>query len=150
MLRILDPTREEKVHGAHGCSGFRLSTGHKNTRISKNSHNFPCIIPIFRDENRCSKFWFSTGAENKKYKKSHNFACIIAISGGENGWSKFCLLSAGDKNSPEVSRTFVAGVRRVGAGMVPGNAVGLRYSLSGVLLGYGDLAQRFKFAVPTG
>ena len=45
------------------------------------------------------------------------------------------------------SATF-AGLRRVGAGMVPGYAVGLRYFFSGVPLGYGDLAKRFKFAVP--
>ncbi len=38
--------------------------------------------------------------------------------------------------------------RWVGAGMVPGYAVGLRYFFSGVPLGYGDLAKRFKFAVP--
>ena len=36
------------------------------------------------------------------------------------------------------SATF-AGLRRVGAGMVPGYAVGLRYFFSGVPLGYGDL-----------
>ena len=36
------------------------------------------------------------------------------------------------------SATF-AGVRRVGVGMVPGYAVGLRYFFSGVPLGYGDL-----------
>ena len=34
------------------------------------------------------------------------------------------------------------------AGMVPGYAVTLRYVFSRVILGYGDVAQRFKFAVP--
>ena len=34
------------------------------------------------------------------------------------------------------------------AGNLPGYTVGLRCSLSGVPLGYGDLAKRFKFAVP--
>ena len=34
------------------------------------------------------------------------------------------------------------------AGMVPGYAVTLRYGFSGVILGYGDVAKRFKFAVP--
>ena len=34
------------------------------------------------------------------------------------------------------------------AGMVPGCAVTLRYVFSGVNLGYGDVAKRFKFAVP--
>ena len=33
-------------------------------------------------------------------------------------------------------------------GVLPGYTANLRNSLSGVLLGYGDLAQRFKFAVP--
>ena len=34
------------------------------------------------------------------------------------------------------------------AGLLPGYTTNLRNSLSGVLLGYSDLAKRFKFAVP--
>ena len=34
------------------------------------------------------------------------------------------------------------------AGMMPGCKIILRYVFSGVPLGYGDVAKRFKFAVP--
>ena len=48
------------------------------------------------------------------------------------------LLWIRDRFPDGFSATF-AGLRRVGAGMVPGYAVGLRYFFSGVPLGYGDL-----------
>ena len=53
------------------------------------------------------------------------------------------ILRIRDRFPDGFSATF-AGLRRVGAGMVPGYAVGLRYFFSGVPLGYGDLAKRFK------
>ena len=63
---------------------------------------------------------------------------------------------SGDPPGPDFGRicryflTHSAGILRVllgSAGMVPGNTADLQNSLSGVLLGYGDLAQRIKFAV---
>ena len=65
------------------------------------------------------------------------------------------------RDSPPPSGTWITGVPLVwstgsagmlpgSAGMLPGIAAHLRYFLSGVPLGYGDLAKPFKFAVPTG